>query len=86
MTVASDIAAGNGISVNTSMQGAPIALILGGSNRLAGNLIDYSGFNYQNAPQSGRGKGGVASIGKGRSGNYDYFASFVIGVRGVAGI
>ena len=66
--------------VNTSMQGVPIALLLGGANRLAGNLIDYYGFNYQNVPSSGGGKGGISGGGKGQSGNYNYFASFIIGV------
>ena len=67
------------LRVNTSLQGVPIALLLGGSARLAGNLIDYYGFNYQNAPSSSGGKGGITSGGgKGQSGNYNYFASFVI--------
>ena len=66
------------LRVNTSLQGVPIALLLGGSNRLAGNLIDYYGFNYQNVPSSGGGKGGLTSGGKGQSGNYNYFASFLI--------
>lgn len=68
------------LRVNTSMQGVPIALILGGAQRLAGNLIDYYGFNYQNAPSSGGGKGGIAGGGKGQSGSYDYFASLIIGL------
>lgn len=68
------------LRVNTSLQGVPIALHLGGLNRLAGNLIDYYNFNYQTAPSSGGGKGGIGSAGKGQSGNYAYFASFVIGI------
>lgn len=66
------------LRVNTSLQGVPIALLLGGQTRIAGNLIDYYNFNYQNAPSSGGGKGGVAGGGKGQTGNYNYFASFVI--------
>ncbi len=66
------------LRVNTSLQGVPIALLLGGQTRVAGNLIDYYGFNYQNAPSSGGGKGGATGGGKGQTGNYNYFASFVI--------
>lgn len=68
------------LRVNTSLQGVPVALVLGGAQRVAGNLIDYFGFRYQNAPSSGGGKGGVAGGGKGQSGSYDYFASLVIGL------
>src|SRR5579872_192056 len=70
------------LRVNTSLQGVPIALLLGGAQRLAGNLLDYFNFNYQNASSSGSGgKGGLgASVGKGQSGSYDYFASFIIGI------
>lgn len=68
------------LRVNTSMQGVPIALILGGASRMAGNLLDYYNFNYQNAPSSGGGKGGATGGGKGQTGNYDYFASFIIGI------
>jgi hypothetical protein len=74
------------LRVNTSLQGVPIAITLGGANRLGGNLIDYYNFNYQNAPTSGSssggGKGGVFSggSGKGNSGQYNYFTSFIIAV------
>ena len=68
------------LRVNTSLQGVARAILLGGGQRLAGNLVDYFGFNYQNAPTSGGGKGGIASAGKGQSGNYNYFASIVIGL------
>lgn len=68
------------LRINTSLQGTPIAILLGGQTRIAGNLIDYYGFTYISAPASGGGKGGVAGGGKGQSGNYDYFASFVIGI------
>lgn len=68
------------LRVNTSLQGVPVALLLGGAQRVAGNFIDYFGFNYQNAPSSGGGKGGVAGGGKGQTGSYDYFASLVIGL------
>jgi Putative phage tail protein len=69
------------LRVNTSLQGVPIALVLGGANRLAGNLIDYYGFFYQNAPAAAGGKGGIGGGGsKGQSGNYNYFTSFIIGL------
>lgn len=68
------------LRVNTSLQGVPVALLLGGAQRIAGNLIDYFNFYYQNAPSSGGGKGGVTGGGKGQGGNYDYFASLVIGL------
>jgi hypothetical protein len=62
------------LRVNTALQGVPIALILGGSSRLAGNLIDYYNFFYQNAPSGQGGKGGAfaAGTGKGNSGHYIY--------------
>lgn len=68
------------LRINTSLQGVPVALLLGGAQRIAGNLIDYFNFFYQNAPSSGGGKGGVTGGGKGQGGNYDYFASIVIGL------
>jgi hypothetical protein len=79
------------LRVNTSMQGVPIALILGGANRLAGNLVDYFDLFYQNAPSSssGGGKGGAfsAGTGKGNSGQYVYFASFIMAIcEGPAGV
>lgn len=78
------------LRINTSMQGVPIALILGGANRVAGNLIDYFNLYYQNAPSSsGAGKGGsfTAGTGKGNSGQYIYFVSFILGIcEGPAGI
>src|SRR5579872_7230946 len=68
------------LRVNTSLQGVPIALVLGGANRIAGNLLDYFNFHYQNAPTQG-GKGGLfaAGTGKGNSGQYIYFVSFILG-------
>jgi len=70
------------LRVNTSLQGVPIALILGGKNRLAGNIIDYYGFNWQQAPaSSGGSKGGVfGGGGKGQSGNYNYFVTFLLAI------
>ena len=70
------------LRVNSSLQGVPVALILGGANRVAGNLLDYFNFNYQNAPQAQGGKGGVFSpgSGKGNSGQYVYFTSFILGL------
>lgn len=72
------------LRLNTSLQGAVIAVILGGSNRLGGNIIDYFNFNYQAASSSGSGggKGGVFSGGSGKGGGngYNYFASFIVAV------
>ena len=70
------------LRVNSALQGVPIALILGGASRLAGNLMDYFNFFYQNAPSSQGGKGGAfaAGTGKGNSGQYVYFASFLVGI------
>jgi hypothetical protein len=76
----------SGLRVNTSLQGVPIAIILGGQARLSGNLIDYFGFNYQTQSQgsSGGGKGGSfgGGSGKGQSGGggYDYYVSFELGI------
>ena len=67
------------LRVNTSLQGVPIALILGGQNRLAGNLIDYYNFTATNYNGPG-GKGGtLGSVFKG-SGNYAYNVSFILGL------
>ncbi len=77
------------LRVNSSLQGVPIALLLGGANRLAGNLLDYFNFTYQNAPTQGGGKGGLfsAGTGKGNSGQYVYFVSFILGIcEGPAGL
>src|SRR5579872_3225218 len=70
------------LRVNTSLQGVPIALLLGGKQRLAGNLIDYFGFTALDASSSGGGgKGGIGgAFGKGQSGQYDYFTSFIMGL------
>lgn len=68
------------LRINTSLQGVPIALMLGGANRLAGNLIDYTNFNYQNAPTGGKGGLFSAGSGKGNSGNYIYFVTFIVGI------
>ena len=51
------------LRLNTSLQGVPIALLLGGGQRIAGNLIDYFGFNYINAPTSGGLPSAVPRIG-----------------------
>jgi hypothetical protein len=71
------------LRVNTSLQGAPIPLLLGGQQRLGGNLIAYFQFFFQNTPPSGGGggKGGVfGSGGKGQGGNVNYFVSVIIGI------
>lgn len=70
------------LRVNSSLQGVPIAICLGGSNRMGGNLIDYFNFYHVNAPSSGGGKGGVfgGGSGKGNSGQYNYFVSLILGL------
>jgi Putative phage tail protein len=65
------------LRVNTSLQGVAIALVLGGLTRVAGNLIDYFGFQYKNGPSAG-GKGGIGQLfGKGQSGK-EYYVSFLL--------
>jgi hypothetical protein len=63
------------LRVNTSLQGVPIALLLGGQQRLAGNLIDNYNFNNQSV-KSGKG-GTVASLFKGQ-GQTEYFSTFLL--------
>jgi Putative phage tail protein len=65
------------LRVNTSLQGVPIPLVLGGLCRVAGNLIDYFGFEYKNGPTTG-GKGGIGQLfGKGQS-SKEYYVSFLL--------
>jgi hypothetical protein len=67
------------LRINTSVQGVPIALHLGGAQRLAGNLIDYYNLVASNYNGPG-GKGGtLGSVFKG-SGNYAYTVSFILGL------
>ena len=69
------------LRVNTSLQGPPIALLLGGAQRLAGNVIDYFNFWYQNNSSGAGHKGGIgAAVGKGQTGSYNYYTSFIIGI------
>lgn len=68
--------------INSSIQGVPVAIILGGLGRVAGSIIDYFDFAAIAAPQSSSsgGKGGVTSAGsKGTSGQYNYTVSFIVG-------
>ena len=67
-------AAAVGIDVQTSIAGKPIQIVYG-ANRVSGNLVWYGDFSAQQS-SSGAGKGGTTS----RSGNYTYFASFIIGI------
>lgn len=69
------------LRVNTSLQGVPVAILLGGRGRMSGNLIDYYGFTSVSAPSSGGGKGGITGGGgKGQSGSYDYFVTFLLAI------
>ena len=63
-----------GINVQTSIAGKPIQ-VLYGSSRISGNLVWYGDFKALQG-SSGAGKGGTTS----RSGNYTYYASFLIGL------
>jgi hypothetical protein len=51
------------LRVNTSLQGVPLTLFLGGQTRIGCNLIDYYGFNSQSVASAGGGggKGGIFS-------------------------
>lgn len=72
------------LRVNTSLQGVAIPILLGGCQRLAGNLIDYYGFESQQQPSggSGGGKGGITGGGgsKGASGSYVYSVTFALAI------
>jgi hypothetical protein len=68
------------LRVNTSLQGVPIAIFLGGKARLSGNVLDYFGFLATSAPSSSGGKGGVTGGGKGQSAGYTYSTSFIMGI------
>lgn len=66
------------LRINTSLQGVPIAITLGGANRLAGNVIDYYGlFSVNAAP--GASKGGVFGGGGGKGGGqYNYYVNLLL--------
>lgn len=66
------------LRINTSLQGTPIALILGGQQRIAGNIIDYYNLDYTNYNGPG-GKGGTLASIKG-TGNYAYTVTFILGI------
>ena len=71
------------LRINTSLQGVPIPIILGGAQRIAGNVIDYVNLvSYpvcrvpDQAPQrQGRRR---RFGGKGAGGNSQYFVTFLI--------
>lgn len=73
------------LRVQTSMQGQPIPLLLGGLTRMASNLIWYGGFTVTQ-PSSGGGGGGKGGVtgagGKGQGGGneptYSTWAQFAI--------
>lgn len=66
------------LRIDTSLQGTPIAIVLGGQTRVAGNLIDYYGFNSQNQSASGGGKGSLFS--GGGATETVYYATLIIGI------
>lgn len=63
------------LRITTSLQGVPVPWLLGGQQRLPGNLIWYGGFYSSNSSASG-GKGGLFTS-SGNSG-YSYYASFML--------
>ena len=63
------------LRVQTSVQGRPLA-IGAGQNRASGNVVWYGDFRAAQAKAQG-GKGGGGS-GKGASGQYNYYASFIV--------
>ena len=73
-----------GLRIQSSVQGRPIALLLGGQARVSGNLIWYGDFRATAVQQSGGGKGSVGGGGggKGSSGQqgYTYRASVAVGL------
>jgi hypothetical protein len=68
------------LRINTSLQGVPLGLLLGGAQRMAGNLIDYYGFTSQQVRSGGGGKGGIASVFKGGPQQTVYTVTFLLGV------
>jgi hypothetical protein len=65
--------------VNTALQGVPIAILLCGQNRMAGNLIHYFGFRAISGSGSSGGKGGITGGGsKGQGSTTTYQASFLL--------
>lgn len=67
------------LRVSTSLQGIPIALLLGGQARMAVNLIDNFGFAFTPASGTG-GKGGVFGAGAKGQQQATYTVSFIAGV------
>lgn len=65
------------LRVTQSLQGVPIAILLGGQNRMAANITDYVGFVSYNiqAPGGGGGKGGIGGGGGGGAETV-YFVTF----------
>lgn len=66
------------LRVQTALQGQPIAVLVGGKNRLACNLIDYTDFRA--LPQSSGGGKGFAISGKGAPASYNYEAAVVCAI------
>lgn len=70
------------LRINTSLQGVPIPIILGGAQRIAGNVIDYvflQSYPLPSGSGGGGGKGGSGGSGKGSSGSVQYFVTFLVG-------
>jgi hypothetical protein len=69
------------LRITTSLQGVTIPWLLGGQQRMPGNVIWYGSFSAQpvSTSSSGGGKGGLFGGSKASSG-YNYFASFILAV------
>lgn len=69
------------LRVQTALQGQPISILLGGKNRLAGNLIDYVDFTAIPSGKSAGGKGVGGGGGKGTNQtSYTYTVAPVIAI------
>jgi hypothetical protein len=71
------------LRVNTSIQGVPVPLLLGGRARVAGNLMDYFGLiSYAASSQQGGGggKGGSLSPTSSQGASYAYSVNFLLGL------
>lgn len=72
------------LRVNSSVQGTPIPILLGGRVRCGGTLIDYYGFasQQQSSSSQGGGKGGgiTGGGGKGQASGFTYTVTFVFAV------
>lgn len=73
-----------GLRVQSSVEGSPIPILLGGQQRLSGNILwygDFSSVAVQSSSSGGKGGvGGGSGKGSQGTGTYNYFASFIMGL------